>query len=108
MAAPLELSDVERVANYIGSDTGPGDLPGLESALAAAREKITSLVRTDLEAPYPESLHLACTIKAAEYVGNQSSRYGVREVTDDAVPPSVQVMFIIEPWRRLDIGGSLP
>ena len=105
-----ELSDLDRVARYLGATFMADDQPEIESALKVAREQITAKVVEGLEAPFPESLHLACTIRAVELIGNQSSRYGYQEPLDEAgrggLPPQVQVLRLLDPYRRSSIAFS--
>ena len=105
-----ELSDLDRVARYLGATFMADDQPEIESALKVAREQITSKVVEGLSAPFPESLHLACTIRAVELIGNRSSRYGYREPGADdgadGLPPQVQVMRLLDPYRRSSIAFS--
>ena len=96
----LELSSVGKVANYLGIDEQDGDYADLDEGLAVAREQITRMVLVDrLTAPYPVSLHRACTIKAAEIVGDRTARYGTSSVGDDGdggVPLRILVLRLVE------------
>ena len=111
--ATLELGSPEELAAWLseGDDQVSEADPRLVRALGSAREIVTFDTNPALvgDAPYPESLHLATLLKAAQMYGRRLSTYGVEALglggeAGGFLSFDPHYRELIRPWAASSVG----